>query len=505
MGLLEDPAKSALLGSERRPLAPPKLPTGMEAVAARFGASSEDAFLAAVAVLGQCQEAGFSPGISPVTLPQASAPEQRAVWNSTGMRRLLRRILDLESVPVLSECLRLLETRGRIFPPWYLPELLERAQRHQGLREILPAVIGHRGRWLAAHKAEWRFALEDPGAAPVERIWTEGSLLERLAFLTQMRSTQPGRARELLVSGFEQEPASTRGALVKVLGIGLSSGDEAFLESVLKDRSREVAAEAAALIARLPGSAFAGRVEKLLGQCLQSKRAWLVKFQLEVTPPETFVQELAEAGVRENRKFPGNLGNRAGWLLQLVALVRPGWWTDTLQKPMETILEAMEKSEWKDALLMGLRMAVVSHRDLAWMEALRARGAGQDDLFSALPPGDLEKAMAARLGKGSADWGESVIALVDAFKSETRPWNREISDLVLDRVLPALSVEAYALDWRLRAALKQVGAFIHPSCLRRTDLSRLPGMKIREEFAEARGLMVDTMDIRIQLQEELAA
>lgn len=504
MKLYEEAAKAALLGSERRPLTLPELPPGLVGLREAYSASPEEAFLAALAALGQCQEAGFAPGISPVTFPAESGPEDRSAWDSPDMPRLLRRILDLRSVPLLAECLRLLEGKGLLFPPWFLPELLERAASREFHPEVLIPVIGRRGRWLAAQNQEWLSALQAGGMDPQESAWTEGSLSERIGYLARLRSADPDRARDLLAGGFDQEPAAARGTLMKALAIGLSAADETFLEAALKDRSREVASEAAALLARLPGSGFSRRLEALLGRCVQAKRAWLIKVQLDVNPPETFTPEMAGLGIRENKKFAGNLGNRAGWLCQLVAFSRPAWWTAAFDQPPEALLEAAGKSEWKDALLMGFRAAAAAHRDLDWIGALLAGGAGQEELLAHLAPEDLEKVMAGRLKLGSADWGGEVMNLVQAFKGGPRTWGAETSDLVLDRVVPGLAVEAYAQDWRLRGALKEIGALIHPSCLRRADVAGLPRMAIQDGFLEARSRIAETVGIRIQLQEEFS-
>ena len=239
----------------------------------------------------------------------------------------------------------------------------------------------------------------------------------------------------------------------------------------------------------------------MLGRCVAARRGLLTRFQLEVNPPEAYTPELSHLGIRENRKV-GALGSRAGWLQQLVACSRPAWWTATLGKPAAVILEAAGKTEWKDALLMGFRAAAAAHHDLEWIAALLAERGGQEELLSRLAPEDLEQVMAGRLKLGSADWGGEVMHLVQACKAGLRTWEAETSALVLDRVVPALAVEAHAQDWRLRGALKEIGFLLHPACLRRADLSGLPRMAIRDEFLEARSLIVETVGIRIRLQEE---
>ena len=119
-------------------------------------------------------------------------------------------------------------------------------------------LLGERGRWLAAQNPEWSWVTGTSGEG--DNVWETGDRAARLAYLRKVRETQPGRARELLISTWKVEPAEDRAAFIAVLETGLSQDDEAFLEAALDDKRKEVRRKAAALLARIPGSALVTRM-----------------------------------------------------------------------------------------------------------------------------------------------------------------------------------------------------------------------------------------------------
>ena len=144
--------------------------------------------------------------------------------------------------------------------------------RDRALRPAVAGVLGHRGRWLAAHRADWQRVVAgaagpDPADGP--DVWHTGSRAERAGYLAALRDTDPAAARDLLAAGWASETGDDRAELLPVLARGLSAADEEFLEAALDDRKGAVRTAAVRLLARLPGSAWCRRAAERAGPLLQ--------------------------------------------------------------------------------------------------------------------------------------------------------------------------------------------------------------------------------------------
>src|SRR5262249_42032067 len=148
--------------------------------------------------------------------------------------------------------------------------------------EILP-VLGARGRWLAAQNPNWNYTAVDFD----EALWGTGVRDQRLALLANLRRRDAARARDLLTATWEQESPKDRAHFLAALENGLSLEDEAFLESCLDDRRKEVRRAAADLLGRLPESALCQRMLERGRPLLTFKLNRLKRKVIEVTLPES--------------------------------------------------------------------------------------------------------------------------------------------------------------------------------------------------------------------------
>ena len=197
----------------------------------------------------------------------------------------LRRIgrADLErgfaagDADLIADLLMAARDEGYVAAASILPDLLDAAVRKEALRSAVAAVLGTRGRWLAAYRPDWRQALAetsagarptgeqpaaDAGGQPAAdageqpEIWRTGDAPERRRFLIGLRRRDPLAARQLLATGWALETADDRATLLAVLAHELSGADEDFLEAALDDRAGRVRDVARALLRRMPGSAY---------------------------------------------------------------------------------------------------------------------------------------------------------------------------------------------------------------------------------------------------------
>ncbi|MFI6480734.1 DUF5691 domain-containing protein [Nonomuraea sp. NPDC050663] len=411
----EELVSAALVGTDRRPY-------------------SGD-LLADAAVEVVRQRAGRRPGPRPEgrAAPQES---QEKVGRAAADR--LAAILAGEHPRLLPEWLELAAAGGRRVPPHQLPELLDKGQRDRSIREHLGVLAGQRGRWLAGRNPAWAYLLEEPTG----EAWELGGSADRRAHLKALRAADPGEARRLLESTWEQETPDDRAAFLELFDTGLSLADEPFLEAALDDRRREVRQQAANLLAKLPGSALAARMAERVRQCVTVGRSEIV-----VIPPLECDRVMERDGVRA--KPPAGTGERAWWMQQLIARAPLSIWTH----PPEEIV-AKRISDWETEVRLGWVRAAILQRDPAWARAMFAWDPIAD-LLVALPPleqqalaaafaerHDLDNQLIMVLGGVAPPWqaGLAVAVLNKIVKTATlQPWNLgELSRIAAERIDPAL-------------------------------------------------------------------
>jgi len=186
----------------------------------------------------------------------------------------------------------------------------------------------------------------------------------------RVRSENPSAAREMIASTWGEDSADDRAAFVAALLVGLGPDDEGFLESALDDRSKQVRAAAAELLARLPDSAFVRRMVERAGPLLrlQLTRGKTKSAVVEVTlPPEKFDPAWARDAVAE--KPQGGKGMRQGWLAQFVSAIPPTHWSQAWNLPAEACVAAAA-GEFAELLLTAWNRAAERHPDPQWIAAL---------------------------------------------------------------------------------------------------------------------------------------
>lgn len=258
-------------------------------------------------------------------------------------------------------------------PAALVPALLDAARARTDLRPQALALAGARGLWLARLNPDWRFALRGgaggAGELPrpedrpgVERLWQEGLFAERVALLGSVRAHEAAAATLLLSTTWATERAEDRLMFLDSLRVGLTAGDEPFLEAALGDRSRNVRATAAELLSALPESALAGRMAERALACVGPEG---------VTPPAECDAGMLRDGVV--RRPPAGRGERAWWLGQLVEAAPLSCWRERFGglAPAEIVaLPVAEGESWREELHAAWCRAAVRQRDPDWSKAL---------------------------------------------------------------------------------------------------------------------------------------
>ena len=370
----QDWLKPALLGVQQ-----PAMLEGHDgdlgALLARVTASDDVAlgFSRGVGVLAACSLAAVTTLPAEDAAPAAAPPDARQLAPHDSWIPALAdafaagTVVQGHEMRLQHEACLQLSARGATLPSMLLPVALDAGLRSTALRPALLPVLGARGRWLAERNPEWKYAAAGDGARE-ENAWTEGTHLDRLAWFRTLRANDAAAARDLLANGLAELPAKERLDFVEALDVNLSAADETLLEPLLKDRSKDVRAAAASLLARLPVSAHAQRLAGWLAACVRHEKK-LFGTRWNVEAPESSDAEWAAACVDAKRPPHDVLGERAWWLYQLVRQVPLRWWCAHTGMTPAALVEWARKSDWKLALHRGWRERAGSD-DGDWIDAL---------------------------------------------------------------------------------------------------------------------------------------
>jgi hypothetical protein len=437
---------AALVGTDRRPVPA----TGLDPVldASLADRPPDAALLGAAAALAAHRRAGFLPPWRPPPPAPAARDDRPAV--PAGALQLLALLLDGHVAvagatdELVAEWLDRAARGGWRVPRGWHVALLDLASRRPERRAAVAALVGPSATWLGERNPVWAWAaLRSPSVDPA--AFALATRAERRALLARVRADDPAAGRALLASTWERSPAAERAELLQVLETGLGPDDEPTLEAALDDRAASVRTVAAALLDRLPTSARAGRMATRLAPLVRVTGR--LRRSLVVDRPGEPDAAARRDGIVDPP--PGQAGERATWLVQLIAATPLGWWTTHLALPAADVV-ALGADE--PELLLGWQHAAQAQRDATWA-ALLAAVVPTPELLALLDPVAAERVAttALRGAKTAAAVARLAVALPG-------PWSPATSALVLARLQAvdstvALRVAAPALAGRLDPSL----------------------------------------------------
>jgi hypothetical protein len=477
---------------------PPEL---LAALAPYSNAAPEQRLWLAVAVLDLWNRAGHTPASAANASVAPSAGEDLSPCPPRA-EAVLALLLQGMHPGLYAQWLELLAGREAHLPARYLPNMLDLGTRQSALRGTIMRVLGKRGSWLASLNADWSWAMTPGGyaaddkAAAARRLeaWQTGTLDQRRAALSAWRATEPQAALQALAASWSSETPEQRAALLPCLQVGLGLGDEAFLEQALDDRRKEVRQAAQELLGSLPGAALGQRMLTRLVPVLRLHRSMLGKRRFEITLPAERDKSMQRDGVGSG--VHTRLGEKAGWLADMLAAVGPDHWLSEFGLAPEECLVLASESDFLAALLHGWVIALqrrlagarlagarrqqVAAPLLAWWYALgdfwlqadpgtrQLYPAGFLDCWHALPAAQAD-ALLIRLiessppGKGLRDG--ALIDMLNGLTRETdRPWSATLSVLVVTRLLGMLpELSPYA--WEFWNVLEKFARLADPAAM----------------------------------------
>jgi Family of unknown function (DUF5691) len=343
---------------------------------------------------------------------------------------------------LLADLLRAAGDAGYRAPAPMLPVLLDAAVKDRILRPAVAALLGGRGRWLAAHRSDWQQVADaDPRAGPDvpddPAVWETGSRGERRAYLAMLRDRDPAAARDLLAAGWSRETGDDRADLLAVLARGLSAADEEFLERALDDRKASVRATAGRLLAQLPGSAFTRRAAERAASLLRVERHGLRR-RLVVSLPGAVDASAARDGIGTSPPSSA-LGAGAWGLTQLIAQAPLTEWVARFGMDAGQIVSLPVEGDLGVDVHAGWRLAAISQASPEWAEVLLAAGEPRDAARrppSAWPPGHQLAAVltpGARAARAAALLTRvtAASAAIAEVTSCPAPWPDSLADAVI--------------------------------------------------------------------------
>ena len=132
--------------------------------------------------------------------------------------------------------------------------------------------------WLERHESKASNSPHDDVFIETvdESNWQQARPGQKSAFIANIRSSDPARARELVESVFPREQAPSRLALLKALANKLSLDDAPFLEGLANDRAQSVRDMANQMLEQVPGTDRANeRIRECLGRIKVTKTGFL--------------------------------------------------------------------------------------------------------------------------------------------------------------------------------------------------------------------------------------
>jgi len=332
--------------------------TPIDALATQLSAdNTERSLLLTAGAWAVYHQAGYCAEPAPA-IPQL-APVEVLASCSAKAALLLANLLQGEHSEVLPEALELLQKAHLRLSHDLLPQAL--AIHTRPVHTALVPVLGERGRWLSQFNQEWKWVnqllLEAEKSLPAnaETIWQEGTLEQRCMVLRNLREIDPAKARDWLAEVWKQEKAEARTAFITTFEVKLSLEDEPFLEKALDDRSTNVQAIAVSLLARIPGSALAQRMQVRADAILT-----YTKGKITMTPPETIDEHWKQDGLDKDGAA------KTSTLQQIISFVAPSHWEERFGMIPEKLISALKKDE-APMMLEAWSQATLRHNTTNWI------------------------------------------------------------------------------------------------------------------------------------------
>ncbi len=390
MSRMEPILKASLLGTDKWMPPLDDLPESIGARIQENAADREDAFLKYAGLLLIAHEAGaLTAEVSqPIDTCAADTLPEITGEKAALLRECLKENDELLTGYFAAYC----RHAGWIAPGDTIPALLDMAVKIKKLRKELLACTGATGKWLTSFNPYWQELVFSKPGDPDEETWETGHEAERVQFVETLRKKDPARAVALLEKAMPEENAAARLAFLQTLHTGKSLADEAFLTSLLNDKSKQVKAEALYLLKTIPGTRLN---QKFLDYCkavcsIREERYLLLAKRkvLHIAENMEPSKELFEAGINKVSSLKG-MADHLSWFAECLSFTHPDLLASALGTTADILFDLLYGNKELEPLRIHISMAAVNFRHTEWVRKLIGQGVSVNGtLLNVLPFGE---------------------------------------------------------------------------------------------------------------------
>jgi hypothetical protein len=438
------------------------------------------------------------------------APIQERPVCSKEMNALLDRVFAQEPSLVPMWCNAAMK-KGVLPWPEHVPALLSHAANMPAGSATARAIVqaaGMRAAWLIPLNGAWKrlSGTSEAGGTQVGAGWEETTGERRVRVFEAMRRENPAHALEALNKAWPDEPSETRVKLLEGLSVGLSMGDEVFLEGLLDDKRKTVREKAAQVLGGLAESRLAGRMQARLTKFVRLEEGKLV-----VEPAGEVDKEMARDGLTETPSpaLP-KMGVKAWVLYQISCCVPLTWWSQATGLTPEQMMEMSRSSDWRTSMALGWEESWVRWPDEAWTGELMARAIrhSQNDLvrkmLGVLTPERHEQVMMEWIARAMAteERPEVLEKLTMGVVPGTRhEWSRELTGAFIGAMGEAFQKRDSSPTHAMQMVARELVDSFHAQVALETAASVGRGMK--EEKRDAWAKVFSGIEGKLQLRESI--
>jgi hypothetical protein len=240
----------------------------------------------------------------------------------------------------------------------------------------------------------------------------------------------------------------------------------------------------------------------------------LRKRRLEITLPEALDKAAIRDGINAKPPAQQKIGERAYWLMQMIAIARPAHWCERFRCDIETLIAAALSTDYAVDLLLALSDASIRHRDTAWIAALSTQWLAWSD--HAELQGVAAQTTATLVAAAPASEGDAILRrllaaskppqldfLQGALAATDVEWSAETTGLAFERLDQRTQIGASDYT-RARNMFVHWGTRVEAATASRALTRMLERTSDKSGWRNALEGLHDIIEFRLAMRQELA-
>jgi Family of unknown function (DUF5691) len=420
--------------------------------------SATQQILSAATLVASYQSVGQSSVVKNKLLLPPAEPDTLVCCSESTKKYLNLVLTENKYAAVLTELLQLLGKAQQTVPADFLPLLLNKCKRDDGLYSLIIPILGSRGQWLLRQNPAWEYATglmdNNLDTTQLQEIWETGVQDLRAEALRQWRQLDPKQARQALMNSWKREKAADRAIWLEILETGLSLDDEEFLEQALVNKRDDIRSVAIDLLSQLP-SQYCQRLTKLAQECLVIKE---LNGQHEITVqlPLEDSKEWQAAGISNSLNDSNSINGLSVaeyYVIQAVSTASLDVWPGDIQQ----LVLAMVKSKRSVVIITAWARAACRQQRNDWIETLLLYShsilttSDVTNLLQALPTDTIDQKeqffTSILTAENSTDTFRRTLDMMSDYHAD---WSLELSSLVLKKIDEYIRNSKISPDYQYR-------------------------------------------------------